>query len=459
MQKKPKLVDAAAGLRRRAELRLSRQQTKKAPCRTVADNQRQLHELEVHQIELEMQNAELQKSRNELEMALENYTDLYDFAPVGYFTLVADGAIQKANLTGASLVGIERSRLVGRSFGRLVAVELRPAFNIFLKQVFAGWAMQSGDFELLSQGKPSRIVNIEAQCMHSGQECRAAVMDITERKRAEIALQRLEVLAASNRKLEQEIVQRKAVEKSLKQSQQKQSESLEKACHMQEQLRYLSRQVLTAQEEERKRISRELHDVIAQTLTGINVHLALLKKEAEINTKGIGPKIAGTQRLVEESLHIVHSFARELRPTILDDLGLIPALHSFTKSFAESTGIRIHLKVIADVEKLDSPKRTILYRVAQEALANVARHAKASRVDVSILKLSRAICLTIKDDGKSFQVERILHAKKNKRLGLIGMRERVEMVGGSFAVESAPGKGTTIHARIPFNIRTKKQAP
>ena len=97
------------------------------------------------------------------------------------------------------------------------------------------------------------------------------------------------------------------------------------------------------------------------------------------------------------------------------------------------------------MEQLDTAKRTVLFRVAQEALTNVARHAQASRVEVSIQKLPDGICMKIKDDGKSFQVERVLHAKGGKRLGLLGMRERLEMVGGNFDVESAPGKGTTIH--------------
>ena len=154
--------------------------------------------------------------------------------------------------------------------------------------------------------------------------------------------------------------------------------------------------------------------------------------------------------MVEKSVDIVHRFARELRPTVLDDLGLIPALHSFVKNFSKQTRVHVRLTVYAAVEQLDSVKRTVLYRVAQEALTNVARHAHASRVDVSIQKLRRAVCLTINDNGKSFQVERVLHAKKNKRLGLLGMRERVEMVGGSLRVESAPGKGTTIRAQIPF---------
>ena len=156
---------------------------------------------------------------------------------------------------------------------------------------------------------------------------------------------------------------------------------LEQSDRLQEQLRQLSRQILSAQEDERKKISRELHDVIAQTLTGINVRLAALKKEAAINTKGLDRNIARTQRLVEKSVNIVHQFARELRPAVLDDLGLIPALHSFVKLFSKRTRIHVHLKVFAGVEQLDIAKRTVLFRVAQEALTNVSRHAHASRVE------------------------------------------------------------------------------
>jgi signal transduction histidine kinase len=261
---------------------------------------------------------------------------------------------------------------------------------------------------------------------------------------------RSEDLAVSNRQLKREIVQRKGVEESLRKSEQHYGQLLEQSRNMQEQLRHLSHQLLMAQEEERKKISRELHDEIAQTLTGINVRLAALKAEAAQNTKGLQRNIASAQRMVEKSVDIVHRFARELRPTVLDDLGLIPALHSFVKSFSKRTSIPIRLTIFAGVEKLDNAKRTILYRVAQEALTNVARHAQAGRVDVNIERLPGSICLKIRDDGKSFQVQRMMNAKKNKRLGLLGMRERVEMVGGSFHVVSAPGKGTTIRAQVPY---------
>jgi len=180
--------------------------------------------------------------------------------------------------------------------------------------------------------------------------------------------QRSAELAASNRQLKQEIAQRRSAQASLRESQQHSGLLLEQSRRMQEQLRMLSRQLLSAQEEERKKISRELHDVIAQTLTTINVRLAALKKEASLNTRGLEKSIARTQQLVERSVDIIHRFARNLRPTVLDDLGLIPALHTFMKSFNAETRIHVSLSAFAAVERINGDKRTVLYRVAQEAL-------------------------------------------------------------------------------------------
>jgi signal transduction histidine kinase len=262
--------------------------------------------------------------------------------------------------------------------------------------------------------------------------------------------QRSAALIASNRELQQEIRRRKSVETSLRKSERHHTRLLEQSCLMQEQLRRLSRQLLLAQEEERKTISRELHDEIAQTLTGINVRLAALKTEATRSNKGLQAKISSTQRLVEKSVAIVHRFARELRPAVLDDLGLIPALHSSLKSFTARTGVHTRLTAFAGVEHLDATRRTVLFRVAQEALTNVARHARASWVELLIQKLPGRVRMRIKDDGKSFDVARALRANGGKHLGLLGMRERLEMVGGTFDLESTPGQGTIVEAQIPL---------
>lgn len=262
--------------------------------------------------------------------------------------------------------------------------------------------------------------------------------------------QRTLELAESVAELKQEIEQRRAVEECLRDSQQTTSKLLAHSRQMQEELRDLSRQLLSAQEAERRKISRELHDVIAQTLTSINMRLAALKVETTASTKELHKKIAVTQRLVEKSVDIVHRFARELRPSVLDDLGLIPALQTYLKSYMEDTGIRVTLTVFSGVEQADSDTRTVLYRIAQEALANVSRHAKGSHAEVIIQEVEGLIRMEIKDDGQGFEVDGTTQAKtKNNRLGLLGMRERVEMIGGTFCVESAPGQGTTVRVEVP----------
>ena len=257
-------------------------------------------------------------------------------------------------------------------------------------------------------------------------------------------------LTTLRRQVKREIERREAAQQALKQSEQHYRQLLEKSRYIQEHLKRLSHEILSAQEHERKRISRELHDEIGQTLTAVNVKLATLKKEATVNLADLKKKIASTQRLIEKSMNTVHRFARELRPPLLDDLGLIPALHAYMKAFTKRTSIPIHLKTFAAIEQLGSDKRTVLYRVAQEALVNIDKHAEASRVEASIERLRGIVRMEIRDDGKSFDVQRVLHARRIRRLGLLGMRERVEMVGGKFAVESIPGKGTTVRAQIPF---------
>lgn len=271
-----------------------------------------------------------------------------------------------------------------------------------------------------------------------------------QKKFIETLSRRTVELASSNRELNREIIQRKAVEAALKSSERHHMVLLGKSDQLQVELRRLSRQILSAQEDERRQISRELHDVVAQTLTGINIRLATLMQESSHNTKSMGQNINLTQKLVEKSVDIVHQFARELRPAVLDDLGLIPALRSFMKAYSIQTGISCRLTASSGVERLDTVWRTVLYRVAQEALTNVSRHAKATRVEIVIQDTEGAVSLKIRDNGRSFNVDKVLNSSVEQHLGMLGMRERVEMAGGRFDVVSTVGQGTLIQVRIPF---------
>ncbi len=258
-------------------------------------------------------------------------------------------------------------------------------------------------------------------------------------------------LASGNRRLLREIARRQAGEAAIRKGKEQYRSLFLESQLMQRKLRELTRQIISAQEEERKEISRELHDEVVQTLVGINVELSNLGKGATLSLHALKSKIARTRRLVENSVQAVHRFARELRPAVLDDLGLIPALHAYSESLAQRKKLKIQMTAFGGVEALGSAKRTVLFRVAQEALTNVARHAQATQVRMSITEVDGLIRMEIGDNGKSFDVRKAFEAKNPKRLGLIGMKERIEMVGGKLAIDSAPGRGTTVRAEIPFD--------
>lgn len=259
-------------------------------------------------------------------------------------------------------------------------------------------------------------------------------------------------LATANRQLEREVARRQSGEVKLERAKERYLRLFLESQVTQDKLRQLTRQILSVQEEERKVISRELHDEVVQTLVGINVELSALGRGVPAGEETLSRKISRTQRLVEHSVNAVHRFARELRPAVLDDLGLIPALHAYGQNLAARRKLRIKMTAFHGVEALNISKRTVLFRVAQEALNNVARHAQATAVIITIVQIPRGIRMEISDNGKSFCVGETLLAKNNKQLGLIGMRERIEMIGGNISIESAPGRGTTVRTDIPFKL-------
>jgi len=273
------------------------------------------------------------------------------------------------------------------------------------------------------------------------------------RQSTEILRQNSAALAKSNRTLTRELARHRAREKAQKSDIKRNGQLLAQSRIMQAKLRSSNHQILRAQENERRKISQELHDEVVQTLVGINVHLATLGRAAAIGTRSLQTKIASIQQLVEKSVSAVHQFARDLSPAMLDDLGLIPALQALMKTMAARKKIRIQLNAFAGVEAMEEIRRIVLYRVVQEALTNVTRHAKASQVTVKIHELGNTIRTEVHDNGKSFRVDRVLESTTTKRLGLLCMRERVEMVGGTLNIESAPGYGTTVRVGIPFSAK------
>jgi len=203
MKRTPDTRLGAADLRRRAEKRLEEkrksQRAKVEDRMPAVEMERLFNELKVHQIELEIQNEELTRARAELEAGLEQYADLYDFAPVGYFTLDRAGMIRRVNLTGARLLGVESARLVGRPFSFFISTVDHPVFNVFLEKVFADKGKETCDVSLRNKDNEPLWVRIDATANEDGQECRVTLVDITARKRAEEEILRRNKIDANQR--------------------------------------------------------------------------------------------------------------------------------------------------------------------------------------------------------------------------------------------------------------------
>lgn len=203
----------------------------------------------------------------------------------------------------------------------------------------------------------------------------------------------------------------------------------------------LVQRLLTAQEEERRRLSRELHDEIGQALTGLLVGLRLVENDP-VENQGRLPYL---RDLAARTLESVRHLSRELRPAVLDDMGLVAAIRRHVEDFQQIHGIKTTVQVVGTEERRLPPAvETTLYRVVQEALTNVARHSGASYAGV-LLNLNGPTALAIvEDDGQGFDPE-----SRRSGLGLAGMRERTALVGGSITIESRPGGGTTIYVKVP----------
>jgi len=229
-------------------------------------------------------------------------------------------------------------------------------------------------------------------------------------------------------------------------------QSLVKAREYQVRLRQMSSQVLTAQEEERKRIARELHDDTAQALTSVLVRLRLLERSLEDERLRLG--LAELRDLTGATLEGVRRLAIDLRPPMLDDLGLEAALQSLVQDFSQRWLIRATF-TSSRFGRLPAEVELVLYRIVQEALSNVARHANASQVLVRLTRRGRALRLLVEDDGCGFDVEATKHSRESG-LGLFGMEERLALVGGALRVESTVGEGTRVSAEVPLPRSAKR---
>lgn len=391
-------------------------------------------------------NAQLQveiAERKRTETALNRLAAIVEFSEDIIFSQDMNGIVTSWNKGAEKLIGYTSEEMVGVPIMRLIADDQLDEHDQIVAKVKADKSAKH--YETKRKTKDGRwlVLSVTVSPIKDATGNVIGVSkvarDITDRKLAEAAKARMDML-------EKEIVQRQVKEDILVAKEQYQKQ-------LQEQTRLFAHQILRVEEEERLRISHELHDQVIQTLIAIDIRLVSLEKESKTLGSNFQGHFVLAQQMVEKSIENVYQFSRNLRPSVLDDLGLIPALKSFLKTFMKDTGIHASLTGFPDVEKLDIASLTVLYRVALEALTNVAKHAKAQAVEIKIQKLEDGmISMMIKDNGKGFKMDSLQMGKKGERLGLIGMRERLEMIGGTFKIEYLEGQGTTVTATIPFEV-------
>jgi two-component system sensor histidine kinase UhpB len=216
-----------------------------------------------------------------------------------------------------------------------------------------------------------------------------------------------------------------------------------------EQLRALAKRLLEVQEEERRLLARELHDEVGQQITAIKLNLQLL--QASPDPARAAARFKDSIGIADHLLTLVRARSLDLRPPLLDELGLGPALESFVRVQTRRAGLALDLAIEPNAPRLPAPLEIAAFRVVQESLTNVIRHAQATRVAVAMQHTRESVALTVRDDGRGFDMQAMLaRAKAGEHAGLMGLRERANLFSGDFAIESAPGRGTEVRVTFPL---------
>jgi signal transduction histidine kinase len=241
-----------------------------------------------------------------------------------------------------------------------------------------------------------------------------------------------------------------AVQRALRESADRRERQLaeDKLRRSLDQLRALTTYLQFVREEERTRIAREVHDELGQALTGLKLDMSWLATKVARSAQPVQDKVKTMVDHIDETIQTVRRIATELRPGILDSLGLVAALEWQANEFQTRSGIPCHVVGTVDDSELNQQITTVFFRIYQEALTNIIRHAKASRVDVNLTEKEGALILSVKDNGRGISEEEIANTRS---IGLVGMRERAMLIGGEISLQGAPGKGTTMTLRVPLH--------
>ena len=355
--------------------------------------------------------------RNASELALRNaearVSDIVEAAMDAIVSVDETQRIVIYNAAAEKVFGWPRAAVLGQRLDMLLPERLRAGHRSHIEQFgrTGATARRMGDprvlYGLRASGDEFPIEASISQHTEAGKRFFTVILrDVTERVRAEEALRRSK-----------------------------------------EDLRELALASHTVREQEKSRVARELHDELAQALTALKMDVTWIREHVRAGDSPVAKKLSDIETLLDGTVAATRRISADLRPLMLDDLGLVPAVEWLVQKFTERNGIPCELELRAADLELEDAHATAVFRILQESLTNAARHAQASRVEVSIDRRDGAIALRVRDNGRGFSSS---DQGKAGSFGLMGLRERTYLLGGEVSIASEPGRGTTIEVRIPL---------
>lgn len=416
-----------------------------------------LEELHVAEEEQYQQNEALVAARLSAEVERQRYQELFDFAPDGYLVTDSNGIIQEANRAAAALLGVPQPQLLDKALTDFIAEEERPTFSAFLPRRLQLECMQDWEIRLQPWAGATFPTELTVAAIHTLQGVvglRWMLRDISLRKQAEEALkqahrtlehrveERTAELQHMNARLQAEVGERQRAAVKAQQAEHALRSS-------REQLRHLATHLQNAQEQERAYIARELHDDLAQALTSMRLDVSWLAGRALTAPAEWRARLDTIATTIDTLHQTIRRIGTELRPNVLDALGLTAAIEWQLQEIQQRTELTYTLQKPAQELTLEQACATSVFRIFQEAVTNIVRHAEASHIYVRLEQHANAVLLEVVDNGKGIARRQVTDRNS---LGILGMRERARLWGGYVTINSTLDVGTTVTIWMPREI-------